>query len=129
MAALFSSHSRALTMLYADLEGHALHQEQVFVGTAGSVIERENASGFRFYAHQFYDGERKKRERYLAGPVGSAEAEKAAAELRARIAETKEIVPSLRMLAREGFSFADARTYATVASLHNAGVFAAGAIL
>ena len=126
---LFTPHRRALTVLYADLESHALGQHEVFVGTAGSVIERKNASGFRFYAHQFYDGEGKKRERYLAGPAGDPKADAAAADLRERIKELKEIVPSLRLLGREGFNLVDARTYATLASLHNHGVFGAGGML
>ncbi|MBI5783128.1 MAG: hypothetical protein HZA69_05265 [Gammaproteobacteria bacterium] len=129
MPALYVPHRRALTVLYADLESYALQQHEVFVGTAGSVIGRENASGFRFYAHQFYDGEGRKRERYLAGPVGDPKAEAAATGLRARIKELKEVVPSLRLLGREGFNLSDARTYATLASLHNHGVFAAGGLL
>jgi hypothetical protein len=129
MAALYTPHSRALTVLYADVEGHALAQGEAFEGTAGSVIARQNAAGFRFYAHQYYDGDGKKRERYLAGPVGSAEADAAAARMRDEIRELKELVPSLRMLGREGFSLVDPRTYATLASLHNHGIFAAGAML
>lgn len=129
MPALYVPHRRALTVLYADLESYALQQREVFVGTAGSVTGRVNASGFRFYAHQFYDGEGRKRERYLAGSVGDPKAEAAAAELRARIKDLKEIVPSLRLLGREGFNLSDARTYATLASLHNHGVFAAGGML
>ncbi len=49
---LYTPHRRALAVLYADLESYALQQHEVFVGTAGSVIERKNATGFRFYAHQ-----------------------------------------------------------------------------
>src|ERR1044071_3214396 len=128
-APLYTPHSRALTILYADLESHALTQRQAFEGTAGTVIERENAAGFGFYAHQFYDGERNKREAYLAGPIGEAQADRAAEEMRARIRETKALVPSLRLLGREGFSLVDARVYATLASLHNHGVFAAGGML
>ncbi|MBI3898418.1 MAG: hypothetical protein HY308_08995 [Gammaproteobacteria bacterium] len=116
-------------MLYADLESYALNQREVFVGTGGSVIQRENASGFRFYTHQFYDAEGKKRERYLAGPTGSMDADAAADEIRTRIKELKEIARSLRMLGREGFCLADSKTYATLASLHNHGVFAAGGML
>jgi hypothetical protein len=129
MGTLYTQHSRALGVLYGDLEGHAVNQPEVFVGTAGSVIQRENASGFRFYAHQSYEGDGKKRERYLAGPVGSAAADAAAEATRVRIRELKALVPSLRMLGREGFNLVDARTYGTLASLHNHGVFAAGGML
>lgn len=129
MSSLYAPHRRALTVLYTDLESYALNQREVFVGTAGSVIERKNASGFRFYAHQFYDSEGKKRERYLSGPVGNPKADSSAVELRARIKELKDIVPSLRLLGREGFNLVDSKTYATLASLHNHGVFAAGGML
>jgi hypothetical protein len=123
---LYTHHSHALTVMHSDLESYALSEREVFVGTAGSVVERKNASGFRFYAHQFYDGEGKKRERYLAGPAGSAEADAAAEVMRTRIRELKELVPSFRMLGREGFSLVGSKTYATLASLHNHGIFAAG---
>ena len=126
---LYTPHRRALTVLYADLESHALDQREVFVGTAGSVIERKNATGFRFYAHQYYDGEGKKREQYLAGPVGNPQADAAAENVRDRIQELKELVPSLRLLGREGFNLVDPKTYVTLASLHNNGVFAAGGML
>ncbi|MHB8742163.1 MAG: GSU2403 family nucleotidyltransferase fold protein [Sulfuricaulis sp.] len=129
MSTLYTPQRRALMVLYADLEGYALQQHEVFVGTAGSVIERKNAAGFRFYAHQFYDGESNKRERYLAGPVEDPIADAAAAELRVRIKELKEIVPLLRLLGREGFNLVDAKTYATLASLHNHRVFVAGGML
>lgn len=126
---LYVPHELALMTLYADLESHALSQREVFIGTGGSIIERENAGGFRFYAHQSYDGDGKKQERYLAGPVGSPEADAAAEALRVRIREVKELVPSLRLLGREGFNLVDPRTYATLASLHNHGIFAAGGML
>ncbi len=126
---LYTPHARALAVLYADIERHALSQPEVFVGTAGTVTERQNASGFRFYAHQFYDSEGKKRERYLAGPAGKPEADAAAEQLRIRIRELKEVVASLRLLGREGFQLVDAQTYATVASLHNHRFFSAGGML
>jgi hypothetical protein len=126
---LYVPHSRALTVLHADLESHAVTGAPAFAGTAGSVIERSNASGFRFYAHQYYDGEGRKRESYLAGPVGDAAADGVAAATRARIREVKDLVPSLRMLGREGYNLADPRTYGTLASLANHGLFAAGGLL
>ncbi|MBK7954485.1 MAG: hypothetical protein IPK02_11300 [Candidatus Accumulibacter sp.] len=126
---LYRSHLPALMVLFADLENHARAQARVFVGTAGSLLERSNADGFRFYAHQFYDGDGKKRERYLAGPVGTHAADALAEELRIAIAETRSAASSLRLLGREGFALADTRTYATLASLHNHGVFQAGGVL
>jgi hypothetical protein len=129
MAALFLDHSRPLTVLYGDIEGHALAQPEAFEGTAGSIIERTNARGFRFYVRQFYDGAGAKRERYLAGPIGTADADAAAQALRERIRETKELVPHLRLLGREGFSLVDARSYATLAAVHNTGLFRAGGLL
>lgn len=126
---LYTPHSRPLTVLYSELERHASQQREVLIGTAGSVVERTNRAGFAFYAHRYYDGEGKQRERYVAGPVGSPEADAAATALRSRIDELKALVPSLRMLGREGFNLVDGKTYATLASLHNHGVFAAGAML
>lgn len=128
-SALYARHSGALQSLYADIEGYALTVSDPFVGTPGGVVQRTNAGGFAFYSHQYYDGEGKKSERYVAGPVGTPAAEAAAEALRNRIAETKDLVPSLRLLGREGFNLVDARTYATLASLTKHGVFAAGASL
>lgn len=126
---LYTPHSRALTLLFEDL-GSCVGQARIaFVGSPGSILQRSNAAGFRFYAHQFYDGDGRKRERYLAGPVGSPQADAAAKELQERIDEVKDISASLRMLGREGYCVADAKAYATMASLHNHGVFAAGGLL
>src|SRR5687768_5335866 len=108
---LYKVHGRALSLLHADIESQAFGQRQAFIGTAGSVIERTNATGFHFYAHQYYDVEGRKRERYVAGPIGEPAADAAAAELRARIAEVNEILPSVRLLAREGYATADPKTY------------------
>lgn len=126
---LYSLHPAPLRTLFADVETFARAQSAVFIGTAGSVLQRSNASSFAFYAHQYYDALGRKRERYVAGPVGSPDAEAAAEDIRTRIADLKNLVPSLRLLGREGFQLTDARTFSTVASLHNHGLFAAGALL
>jgi hypothetical protein len=99
------------------------------VGTAGSVVERRNADDVRYYAHQFYDGARRQRERYLAGPVGQEDADAKARALRARIERLKAQVPLLRMLGREGFALVPPPAYAAIAALSNRGVFAAGGVL
>jgi len=126
---LFTAHKAALTALYADVDQSAAGLGELSVGTAGSVLERSNANGTRFYAHQYYDAEGKKRERYIAGSVGEAEADQRAAEMRDRIAASKGLVQSARLLVREGYYLADSRTYAALAALHNHGLFAAGAVL
>ena len=126
---LYDPHAAPLTVLYGDLENLARGQSVVFVGTAGSLLERQNAGGFRFYARQFYDGDGKKREQYVSGPVGDPDADATAAALRTRIDEVKSAASHLRLLGREAYALTDAKTYATLASLHNHGVFRAGAVL
>lgn len=126
---LYASHSRALTLLYSEIETAALGRREVFLGTAGSVLERSNAGGFRFFAHQYYGADGKKKEHYVAGPVGDGEAEVLADALRTKIREVKDLVPSLRLLGREGFAMSDVKTYATIASLHNHRWFERGGLL
>jgi hypothetical protein len=126
---LYERHPTALNVLYAEIESATSQRVDAFVGTAGAVIERTNAGGFRYYAHKAYDAEGKSRERYVAGPVGDADADATADALRARIHEVKELVPTLRMLGREGFALVDAKTYATLATLHNHRIFEAGGML
>jgi hypothetical protein len=116
-------------VLYGDLENYARGQAAVLPGTPGSVLERRNASGFRFYAHQYYDANGKKVERYLAGPVGDAAADARAKELGQRISEVNAALKNVRLLAREGFKLVDAKTFATLAALRNRQLFEAGALL
>lgn len=129
MALLFQTHNAALITEFGNVENYARMVTHVLPGTPGSVLERTNAAGFRYYTHQYYDGDGKKREIYLAGPVGTEAVEQAAEALRERIAEAKQIISVIRLLGREGFSVADAKTFATLASLHNHGVFRAGGVL
>src|SRR5688572_4229873 len=129
MAALYEPHASALSALFGDLENFARRQETALPGTPGSVLERTNASGFRFYAHQYYDANGRKVEKYLAGPVGDPAADDRAKELSERIAELNAAIKNVRLLGREGFKLADAKTFATLASLHNHALFEAGAVL
>lgn len=126
---VYIKHERLLTSLYSDIQSYVQQANQVFVGTAGTILERRNASGVLFYSHQFYDGEGRKREKYVAAPVGAPDADAKAEGLRTRITEIKELVPSLRLLGREHYNLADPKTYATIASLHNHQVFHAGGTL
>ena len=122
-------HATALSTLFADLENQARTADVTSGGTPGSVVVRKNAAGFRFYAHSFYGADGRKRETYVGGPVGSDGPERAATLLRERIAEVQELLPSIRLLAREGFHVVDKRTFAVLAALHTHGVWAAGGVL
>lgn len=126
---LFTHHPTPLNVLFSDIEGQAIGQEVVFAGTAGSIVRRSNASGFEFYARQYYDGDGRQRESYIAGPIGNAEADAKARAVEATVAEVADLVPTLRMLARERFVSVNAKTWATIAVLHNHGVFTAGGML
>lgn len=129
MPSLYEPHPAALTTLYGDIENFARAQGIALPGTPGSVLERSNAGGYRFYAHQYYDAAGKKVEKYVAGPMGDASADATAKELRQRIKSLGETLKSIRLLTREGFKIADAKTYATLASLYNHQLFQAGASL
>ena len=129
MAALYNSHPVSLHTTFSEVETFALARTEVFVGTPGSVLERRNASGFAFYAHQYYDALGAKRERYVAGPVGNPDAEAAAAKLKESIADVNRVVSLIRLLGREGFQLVDSKTFAVIAALSNHGMFPAGAVL
>ena len=126
---LYTSHESALSTLYGDLENFARAQAYAFIGTPGTLLERSNAKGFRYYAHQYYNAEGRKTEKYLAGPIGDAAADARARELRDKIEAVAGALKSIRLLAREGFSLADSKAYSTSAVLGNHELFRAGAML
>jgi len=129
MPKLYEPHTQALTTLYGDIQNFAHSQGQVTTGTPGGVYEHSNAAGFKYYVHQFYDARGKKVETYLAGPVGDKDADAKAEEFRNKLQALAGAVKNIRLLAREGFKFVDSKSYATVATLHNHGLFQAGAML
>lgn len=126
---LYRLHSPGLAAIHADLENHAAAQEEVLTGTPGSVIVRRNAAGSAFYVRQHYDALRAKRDRYLAGPVGSPEADALADRWRQRIAEANEVIRSAKMLLREGYRGLEPKPFAAIAPLVDHGLFEAGAVL
>ena len=126
---LYEPHPQALSLLYGDLENYSRSQGAVLIGTPGSLSKRKNAGGFEFYAHQYYDSNGKKIEKYLAGPIGSAEADTMADELIKKINSLTTVTKNIRLLGREGFNVADNKTFAAVATLSNHGLFKAGGVL
>jgi hypothetical protein len=128
METLTTPHERALTLLFAELQGTAAEQSQVFLGTPGTLAERRNENGTRFWVHRYSDALGKRREIYL-GRVDDDAAKTSVAALRERIDSANATIARVRLLARTGFATVDRKAYATLASLHNHGLFRAGAML
>jgi hypothetical protein len=128
VASLTVPHERALNLLFAECSSAAIEQEQAFLGAPGTVSERTNANGTRYWVHRFFDAIRKPREVYL-GKVGDSEAIARVDALHARISATNANISRVKILARVGFATVDRKTHATLASLANHGLFRAGAIL
>jgi hypothetical protein len=128
MTTLTVPHERVLTLLFSELEGHAAQQPRAFLGSPGSLAERTNETGTRFWVHRYSDAAGRRQETYLGkadDPAVNARLE----ELRGRIAASRAAIASVRLLARAGFATVDRKAYATLASLHNHGLFRAGALL
>jgi hypothetical protein len=125
---LAGPHEKALMLLFAELESTAADQREAFLGTPGALTERTNENGTRFWVHRYSDGAGRRHEVYL----GTADDEAVVAGIRLvrrRIESANATLGRIRILARAGFATADRKTYSTLASLHNHGLFRAGALL
>jgi hypothetical protein len=115
-------------LLFGELESTAAEQREAFLGTPGALTERTNENGTRFWVHRYSDGVGRRREDYL----GTADDEVVLArirDLRGKIEAVNATLARIRILARAGFATADRKTYSMLASLHNHGLFRAGALL
>jgi hypothetical protein len=128
MAAPISRHEKALSLLFSELEATAREQPEAFLGTPGNLTQRENDSGTQFWVHRYSDAAGQRQEVYL-GTVDDPAAVARVESLRRRIGEANATIGRVRVLARAGFATVDRKTYATLASLHNHGLFRAGAVL
>jgi len=128
MAALVTDHERALTLVFAELGGVAAEQSQAFTGSPGTLAQRTNETGTQFWVHRFSDALGRRREAYL-GKSEDPKVLAAIAALRERIATTNSTISRVRLLARAGFATLDRKAFATLASVHNHGLFRAGALL
>jgi hypothetical protein len=126
---LYLKHSAGLAATYADVENHALHQDEVLVGSPGAISIRKNAQGSRFYVRQYYDHEGRKRDQYIASLGSAAGAGQAAERWKGRIEEARDILRSVRLLAREGYATLAPKHLAALAPLSRHGIFEAGAVL
>lgn len=126
---LYGKHAAGLAATYADIENHALNQGEVLVGTPGAISIRENASGSKFHVRQYYDHEGRKRDQYIAGQPGSPATDKLVQDFKKRIEEANEILKSIRLLVREGYSALHPKHLAALAPLGRYRIFEAGAVL
>ncbi|WP_322045250.1 GSU2403 family nucleotidyltransferase fold protein [Paraburkholderia sp. J67] len=125
---LYTRHEQAFCSQYANIEQGAAGQASVLVGAPGTIIEHDRGNALYYY-RQFMDAEGRRQQFSLGGPKGDPEADGRVAEVQAQIEQTKDLIGRVRELAKLGFQIADNKTYATMAVLHNHGLFQAGAVL
>jgi len=128
MTSLTTPHERALTLLFTELEGAAAEQSEAFLGTPGALAQRENENGTVYWVHRYSDATNRRHEIYL-GKADDASVIARIAGLRERIEVTNATISRVRLLARAGFATVDRKAFYTLASLHNHGLFRAGALL
>jgi hypothetical protein len=128
MTTLTSSHEKALTLLFTELEATATEQREAFLGTPGNLTQRTNEGGTEFWVHRYSDAAGRRHETYLGTNEGQAVIARLES-LRKRIEEANATIARVRLLARGGFATVDRKTYSTLATLHNHGIFRAGAVL
>ncbi|MBS0612142.1 MAG: hypothetical protein JSS24_03100 [Proteobacteria bacterium] len=128
MAILTSPYEQALTLLFAEIASVASDQNDAFLGTPGNLSERANENGTRFWVHRYSDALNRRREVYL-GKSDDPKVTAQIAALRNRMESANATIAQIRILARSGFATVDRKAYYTLASLHNHGLFRAGALL
>jgi len=126
---MYKRYSPGLATTYADVENHAIQQDEILLGTPGAISIRKNASGSKFYVRQYYDYEGNKKDQYIASRPGDAETERLVREWKKRIGEAKEILRSVRLLVREGYCAFAPKHLAALVPLNKYKIFAAGAVL
>jgi len=125
---LYRKHPRSLATTYADVENHALHQDEILVGTPGTISVRQNAAKARFYVRQYYDFDGRKRDQYLC-QTGVKDCERVVDAWKKRIDEARQLQGSVRLLAREGYSTLEPKPLAALATLCRHDIFEAGGVL
>ena len=128
MASLTRPHERALTLLFAEIGEIVARHRQVLLGTPGSLDERTNENGTRFWVRRYSDAVGRRLETYL-GTKDDPEVVREISGLADQIAATNAIISQVRLLARAGFVTVDRKAFYTLASLHNHGLFRAGALV
>lgn len=103
-------------------------QEKIHIGSPGGIEERSIGSNTYFY-HRYYDANGKLVEKYIGGPSGVMEAQQAYENAKDNIDRANMVVRDVKMFRKLGFSILDDKAGATLAALHNHGLFSAGLTL
>jgi len=117
-----------LTLLFSEIESSAAESAEVFLGTPGTLAERTNDNGTAYWVRRFTDALNRRQETYI-GKLDDPEVAKRIAALQERIEIANATAMRARLLARAGFATVDRKAYYALASLHNHGLFRAGALL
>src|SRR5580704_14899918 len=128
MSELTTPNERALTLLFAEIERSAGEQFEALLGTPGTLSERTNETGTRYWVHRYSDALNRRQEVYL-GKLTDPEVNRRVSTLGEMMAVANATIARVRLLTRAGFATVDRKAYFTLASLHNRGLFRAGALL
>ena len=127
MPRLTRSHERALSIVFTELTSEAREMGSIPLRSIGTISERSNAEGTRYWVLRYSDtGGR--REEYL-GKIDDPVVQRRVDELGSTLTACRSTLGRLRLLARAGYAVVEKKVFYTLASLHNHGVFRAGAFL
>ncbi|PRC95181.1 GSU2403 family nucleotidyltransferase fold protein [Solimicrobium silvestre] len=128
MKQLYSAFQATYHTEFENLFQWAQTQEIIYIGTPGRIEERLRGTDTFFY-HRFYDASGNQSEKYIGGPSGTPEGELALKNVQDRISSADMVVQSVRELRKLGFAVIEDKAGATLAALHNHGLFSGGLTL
>lgn len=128
MKQLYSPFQATYHTEFENLSQWAQAQEIIHIGTPGRIEERLRGADTFFY-HRFYNASGNPSEKYVGGPSGTPDAEFARKNAIDKISSAEMVVQSVRELRKLGFATIEDKAGATLAALHNHGLFAHGLTL
>lgn len=120
-------HERALSVVFGELTSEARELGDVPLRSLGTIAERSNAEGTRYWVLRYSDNGRR-REEYI-GKVTDPAVQQRIDALRGSLAARRATLGRLRLLSRAGYAVVEKKAFYTLASLHNHGLFRAGAFV
>jgi hypothetical protein len=128
MKKLFSDFPPTIQTEFVNFGQWAQTQELIHIGSPGSIEERIKGSSTYYYL-RFYDANAKLSEKYFGGPKGTPDGELAYKNALDSIERSTMVVRDVKMFRKLDFAVIEDKAGATLAALHNYGLFAAGLTL